>query len=261
MKNIFAVLSLFAVILCLVGCGKPRLDLNVASQPNVNPDNSNRPSPVVIKTYELRNDLAFKQADFQSLFERPVPTLGSDLIAADELVFIPGEARKIVYKPTSGTRFLGVVAGFRQMERAQWRVIKPVDPEEKNIIALEFNDTSILVIPDKQAKDWDPEEAVKAFQQQMPLQVQQPGAARGDAGGMPPIQQSGQPGAGVQPAASSEGALERLGTTVTIVRENTPADDIARQGAQQGVSRALPASSGSGAPVQSAPAVRVMSPY
>jgi type VI secretion system protein VasD len=167
MKRYLPALCLAVVLLCLAGCGKPRLDLNMASQPNVNPDNSGRPSPVLVKTYELRNDLVFNQSDFQSLFERPVPTLGADLVAADELVLIPGEARKVTYTPSANTRFLGVVAGFRQMERAQWRMIKPVDPEKKNTVALEFNDASILIVPDAQAGKWEPEEAVRQFQQQM----------------------------------------------------------------------------------------------
>ncbi|MDR2821288.1 MAG: type VI secretion system lipoprotein TssJ [Desulfovibrio sp.] len=164
---------LLIVLLCLTGCGKARLDLNIASQPNVNPDNSGRPSPVVVKVYELRHSLAFKQADFLALFENPMPTLGANLIAADELVFVPGEARKISYKPSADTRFVGVVAGFRQMERAQWRVLKPVDPEEKNLLGLEFNDVSILMIPEDQVKNWDPEKTVKEFQQQSTTPEQQ----------------------------------------------------------------------------------------
>jgi type VI secretion system protein VasD len=164
---------LLIVLLCLTGCGKARLDLNIASQPNVNPDNSGRPSPVVVKVYELRHSLAFKQADFLALFENPMPTLGANLIAADELVFVPGEARKISYKPSADTRFVGVVAGFRQMERAQWRVLKPVDPEEKNLLGLEFNDVSILVIPEDQVKNWDPEKTVQEFQQQSTTPEQQ----------------------------------------------------------------------------------------
>jgi type VI secretion system protein VasD len=166
MKQYFLILGLLITLFCFTGCGKPRLDLNVASQPNVNPDHSGRPSPVVVKVYELRNGLAFNQADFQSLFERPMHALGANLIAADELVFVPGEARKTAYRPNLDTHFLGIVAGFRQMERAQWRVIKRIDPKDDTVIALEFNDTSILMIPDDKAKKWDPEKAVKQFQQQ-----------------------------------------------------------------------------------------------
>lgn len=162
--RLYPLLLIMAVCL-LAGCSKPRIELAVASQPNVNPDNSGRPSPVIVKMFELRNDLAFKQSDFHSLFNQPMQALGSDLIAADELVFIPGEARVVRYLPTEQTRFIGIMAGFRQMDRSLWRVIRPVDPEETNLVAFELNDVTILLIPDKEVDDWDPEVAVKAYQQ------------------------------------------------------------------------------------------------
>lgn len=183
MKIFFLVPGLLLAVMLTAGCGKPRIDLSVASMPNVNPDNSDRPSPIAVKTYELRSELAFNQADFQSLFERPVSTLGPDIIAADEFVLIPGEARKTAYRPSPNTRYLGVVAGFRQMDRAHWRVVKGIDPDDKNTIALEFNDTAILLIPDDQAKNWDPEKAVKDFQQQTVRPAERGAAAPGDAHG------------------------------------------------------------------------------
>jgi type VI secretion system protein VasD len=183
MKYPSLALCLPIALACLAGCSSPRIDLAVASQPNVNPDISNRPSPVIVKTFELRSELNFKQNDFQSLFERPVQTLGADLVAADEMVLVPGEARKVAYHPNAETRFLGVVAGFRYLERAQWRVIKPIDAEEENYIALEFNDVSILTIADEEAKNWEPEEAVKNFQQHYPQQdVQQPSPVQPEYG-------------------------------------------------------------------------------
>lgn len=149
------------------GCAKPRVELAVASQPNVNPDNSGRPSPVIVKVLELRNDVAFKQAEFQTLFNTPLQILGADLLAADELTFIPGEARRVAYQPTPNTKFVGVIAGFRQMDRALWRIIKPVDPKKGNWLSFELNDVTILVVPDKDAKGWDPEKAVQQYQQQL----------------------------------------------------------------------------------------------
>jgi type VI secretion system VasD/TssJ family lipoprotein len=170
MNAVRLILCIVFIVLCgalSAGCSKPTIGLIVASQPNVNPDHSGRPSPVIVKMYELRNDLAFKQADFQSLFNTPLQVLGADLIAADEIVFIPGEARHILYQPNPNTRFVGVVAGFRQMDRALWRVIKAVDPEEETWLAIELNDASILVLPESDAEDWDPEDAVRQFQQQL----------------------------------------------------------------------------------------------
>ncbi len=181
MKMRFLNMLLLLVLVVLAGCAKPSLDLRLASQPNVNPDHSGRPSPVLVKVYELRTDVAFKQADFASLFERPVPTLGADLIAADELVMIPGEARKVSYKPTPDTRFVGIVAGFRQLERAQWRTLRSIEAEGKTVLAIELNDASILVIPDNKASSWEPEKAVQSFQQSMARPQTSVPSATGDA--------------------------------------------------------------------------------
>lgn len=157
-------LALLAV-LALTGCSKPRITLEVASQPNVNPDNSGRPSPVIVKMYEMRGDLAFRQGDFQTLFLEPMKALGADLVAADELTFVPGEARTVVYAPMPETRFVGVLAGFRQMERATWRAVVPVDPEKKNFVRLELNDTAVIGIdPDA---DWSAEESVRGYRERL----------------------------------------------------------------------------------------------
>ena len=83
MNRCAVALCLALPLACLAGCSSPpRIDLALASQPNINPDHSGRPSPVIVKTFELRTDLNFKQADFQSLFDRPVQVLGADLVAA-----------------------------------------------------------------------------------------------------------------------------------------------------------------------------------
>ena len=158
-----AVLITAALCGLLGGCAKPAIDLAVASQTNVNPDHTGRPSPVIVKVFEMRSDLAFNQSDFRSLFESPVKTLGADLLAMDEMVLVPGEARRIEYAPVFGTMYLGVVAGFRQMDRAVWRVVAPIDFEDRNAIGVEFRDASILLIDPDEASDWDPLQAVRDF--------------------------------------------------------------------------------------------------
>ena len=152
MKKFALLLTALTAICALTACSGGRAQLLVASQANVNPDFSGRPSPVVVKVYELRRGLAFRQADFQNLFDQPMQTLGADILAADELVFVPGEARSITYLPGPDARFLGIVAGFRQMDRARWRTLRPINADGKNLIALELNDASIIVIPESRSK-------------------------------------------------------------------------------------------------------------
>lgn len=160
---IFRVLSGMLVIVMFMfsGCSSPRITMEVASQPNVNPDSSGRPSPIIVKMYEMKSDMAFRQGDFQLLFMEPMKVLGSELVAVDELTFVPGEARTVEYIPMPETRYVGVLAGFRQMERAKWRTVVPVNSEEENTILLELNDTSMIVIdPDK---EWSSEESVRSY--------------------------------------------------------------------------------------------------
>lgn len=157
------IFSMLAVLCSLGGCVKPRIDLAVASQINANPDHTGRPSPVIVKVYELRSDLAFSQSDFRPLFETPVQVLGADLLAADELVLVPGEARRITYDPVEGTRFLGLLAGFRQMERANWKVVSTIDPEGTNSVGIELRDVTLMLIPGKEARNWDPLQSVHNF--------------------------------------------------------------------------------------------------
>lgn len=242
-KYMLIPLMLLAVV-CLTGCGKQRVDLNVASQPNVNPDSSGRPSPVHVKVFELRNDLAFKQADFGALFANPISALGADLIAADDLVLIPGEARKISYKPNLETRYIGMLAGFRQMDRATWRMSKPIAPEDRTLIALELNDTTILILPDKQAEDWDPEEAVKEYQQRM----------------IRPETTQSQSGA----SKSAAGAQRSSAATSKSEYGNKAASALQKKTTLGGVSQAepsLPSSSGSASSASAASPVRIMRPF
>lgn len=267
MKRFGSIFVILLALLCIslgVGCSKPRVELAVASQPNVNPDHSNRPSPVIVKVYELRNDLAFKQAEFSRLFDTPLQVLGADLIATDELVFIPGEARRVAYQPNPNTRFVGVVAGFRQMDRAVWRMIKPVDPEKGNWLAFELNDATILIVPDKQAENWDPEKAVRQFQQQQQAKPQQPSATA------PPPDTATNPGTmpPTQPAQSSP-RVTPYGTQPSPNPIATAVDDAGREvGARaaqapkealtvttQNGAEALPNTAGLGTP--SAPSVPV----
>ena len=72
MTRIFRTLSialLMAGCLTLTACKsappKPKvMKLNVAVSADANPDAQNRPSPIVIRIYQLKDDAAFKDADF-----------------------------------------------------------------------------------------------------------------------------------------------------------------------------------------------------
>lgn len=93
----------------------------------LNPSVSDRPSPVLVRVYELRARPAFDGADFMSLFQSDTATLGADLVAKDEFTLSPGESRPWSRTLSPDTRWLAVFVAFRDLEHAQWRAVAAIE--------------------------------------------------------------------------------------------------------------------------------------
>lgn len=119
-----ATLTAFA----LTGCSTaPRpsvpltLTIDVTTSPKINPDNRGRPSPIVLRLYELKTAATFDSADFFSLNDKDSVTLGTDMLRREELVVQPGQTRSIELKVSNEGKLIAVVAAFRDLEKAVWR--------------------------------------------------------------------------------------------------------------------------------------------
>ncbi len=137
------VLSLTALALAAVatGCGssgpKPtRLEGSIAAATGLNPSVNNRPSPLLLRVYELRSQTAFNQADFMSLYQSDQATLATDLVVREEFMLQPGEMRPYSKQLSPETRFIGVIAVYRNLERATWRAVVPVVPGKTQKLAV-----------------------------------------------------------------------------------------------------------------------------
>jgi type VI secretion system protein VasD len=124
-----------ATAVLLAACGGPPpkkppvlMQATLAVAADVNPDAAGRASPVVVRLFELKNLDAFGSADFFALSERGKETLGAELLATDEIVLRPGEQRRLERPLHDDTRFVAVVAAFRDLDRARWRASVPVRP-------------------------------------------------------------------------------------------------------------------------------------
>ena len=135
--------SLLGVALLGAGCGgapkpPPPTTVNGAIQasPQLNPSVNQRPSPLLLRVYELKSPAAFSSADFMALYERDQATLAADLVARDEFTLQPGENRP--YKKTLGpdTKFIGVVGAYRNLEKATWRAVVAVQPNKTQTLTI-----------------------------------------------------------------------------------------------------------------------------
>jgi type VI secretion system protein VasD len=111
---------------------------------DVNPDSSGRPSPVVVRLYQLRDDGEFAAADFFPLYDKEKETLAKSLISRQEYVLSPGESRDLDLPVDAQTRFLGVLAAFRDIRTAHWRALSHA-PEKKLIDLLRKGGVTISI--------------------------------------------------------------------------------------------------------------------
>ncbi len=132
-----ATLALLAIALLGSGCfGRPKpapapppppppipAQLSVLARADVNPDESGRPSPIVIRIYQLKDDAAFRNADFFSLWDKEQATLAASLIDRQEFVLSPGDAHTAEFPVSGEAQFVAVAASFRDIRNADWRAL------------------------------------------------------------------------------------------------------------------------------------------
>jgi type VI secretion system protein VasD len=141
-----AVLAAAAMVF-LSACGGPpkpaQVSGTIEASTSVNPSVSRRPSPVTVRVYELKTATAFNSADFVSLYQRDQAELGADLLGREEFTLAPGETRPYTKTLSPDTRFIGVFAAYRDLERAKWRTVLPVQPGKKQRIVIRAEELSV----------------------------------------------------------------------------------------------------------------------
>jgi type VI secretion system protein VasD len=100
---------------------KTKSSMTLSAAADSNPDATGRPSPVVVRVYQLRTDAGFKGAEFFALFDDDQKVLGQELISRDEFVLAPSERRTIDVSVSRDARFVGALAAFRDIRNAEWR--------------------------------------------------------------------------------------------------------------------------------------------
>jgi type VI secretion system protein VasD len=139
----------------LISCSSPpkpvitNLTATVSASQNSNPDSRNRPSPVVVRVYELRSTAAFNQADFFSLHDKERETLANDLVARDEFTLRPGESVPLNREIKGETKHVAVIAVFRELERSVWRASAPiaVGSNNRTTISVDGRNVTVSVAP------------------------------------------------------------------------------------------------------------------
>jgi type VI secretion system protein VasD len=139
-------LVLLAAMLSLGGCAAlspysdmTKLDLTLNGSDQLNPDLHGRPSPIVLRLIELKHPVSFETADFFSLYQRPKEALSPDMVVLEELELRPGEQREMKLSVQPGSRYVGVLAAYRDLPESNWRLVIPLQERERNSSVLRLD--------------------------------------------------------------------------------------------------------------------------
>lgn len=146
----FKTLTALTVLWVLAGCSSlspfshvTKLNVTLTASDQLNPDLNGRPSPIVVRLFELKHPVAFENADFFSLYERARESLVPDLVASEELELRPGETVQLKLSVQEGSRYVGILAAYRDLPETKWRYTVQVTPTDVTEADLTLDQTGI----------------------------------------------------------------------------------------------------------------------
>jgi len=132
-----------------MGCtaipGKTPVAVLLDVGPAVNPNIDGAPSPVVVRVYELKSLKAFAAASYFDLVDNEAKVLGGELLASHEYELAPGQKQALQAEYSSDAGFIGVIAGFRDIQSAQWRDAIALRKGGKNSLTVSLTNLAVKI--------------------------------------------------------------------------------------------------------------------
>ncbi len=98
-----------------------QLEITISASQTINPGPSGKASPLSMRIYVLRSPGKFQSVDYFELKNNGGSALGSDIIDSSDVSIRPGETKTISLNSGLDGGYIGVAAGFREIDSANWR--------------------------------------------------------------------------------------------------------------------------------------------
>jgi type VI secretion system protein VasD len=144
---------LFTLIILLASCAAAPpppptvhpLEINLAATADVNPDIDNRPSPVIVHLLQLSAIDEFNRADYFALTSNDASALGGDVMDKTEIILTPGASKQVNLEVDQKVAYIGLVAGYRDIDNARWRVSQEIDPGRNASMSVTIGNQQISI--------------------------------------------------------------------------------------------------------------------
>jgi type VI secretion system protein VasD len=139
--------TLGLALLLVSGCSATRYvatpveKMTLQAAPTVNPDANGRASPIEVRVYELASRTTFDALDFDSAWSNAEVVLGDQLLSQQMYVLLPRQTQVHRVELAPQAAFIAVVAAYRDIDGARWKLIYPVRPHwfNRHRILLDAN--------------------------------------------------------------------------------------------------------------------------
>jgi len=109
-------------------CDKQVVTLFLYAADNINPNEQERPRPVVVKLYQLVNDIKMLNARYDDILLREQETLGEDVLKVDEVEVYPNDLVEVKFERIPDASVLAGAAMFRDPKGQSWKTFYQFPP-------------------------------------------------------------------------------------------------------------------------------------
>jgi len=121
------------------------MTLTLAASPDINPDQIGEASPLNVKTYLLSERTTFDNLGFESALDEAGVLLSDQLLSTKEYIFQPKESVQYAIKLGKETKFIAIVAAYRNVDQSRWKLVVPVDSEDPEDHAVNLTRNSVVL--------------------------------------------------------------------------------------------------------------------
>lgn len=135
-----------AAALGLVACapeapGPTTVSLNIVADASANGG-----APTKVSVYYLSSSASFESGDYFQLTDDAQAALGADLVSNTEYFVSPGETQQGSESFTAPTpNFIGVVAGFRDVNSPGFKAVAPLTPNAPNAVNVAITGSTVTI--------------------------------------------------------------------------------------------------------------------
>ncbi|MBD3668582.1 MAG: type VI secretion system lipoprotein TssJ [Kangiella sp.] len=113
------------------------VELTISVAEEVNQDELGRSSPIVIRLYELKKEVAVEGMDFFSIYDQTEPEFKTAVSSMKEFQVKPGQKLEQLLVTDVSTKYLMLVAAFKDIDNSQWKLVHEIEQSDELTLVIE----------------------------------------------------------------------------------------------------------------------------